>query len=80
MATIKIDSKEYECLYIEHNIISSCEHFKITLAGEFKTTGNKITLEYKNKSYYGYKIFPKYENETTSFLVYVFQKGDKELE
>lgn len=75
---IKINGKKYECMDFVYHKIVNVEHLSIVIKGELDSS-NKIIIEYKDEKYYGYKILPKLIDGITSFMVYIFQIGDREL-
>jgi len=75
---IRINNIEYEECFFEHGETATYESLHIKIYGEL-CKGNKLHIDYKDDSYFGCKLLPKFRDGITDFFVYIYQKGDSEL-
>ena len=76
---IRINNVEYEELHFEHGKTGNYESLHIKIHGKL-CKENKLHIDYEDNSYFGCKLLPKFMNGITDFFVYIYQKGDSELE
>jgi len=77
---ILINNDEYKCKCCECKKIGAVENLHVVVEGELKDDKNKLHIDFEGKSYFGQKVIMTHKETDTDMLVYIFQKGDKELE
>ena len=77
---IKIDNKSYNCIHFEHGIVSGYEHLHLFIEGELPPSRNKTHITYNDVDFFGCRVIYNFRKGISEIIIYIFKKGDKELE